>query len=124
MAGIAAGIQGRGLGFGDILVAEQSWDYGSGKMVETEKGNNGEITDIFFEPDTRDIQLSADLKSKINAFKLTKASVLDQIQNNWQGDSPPTKLQLHLGPIESGHMLYRVNLLLITLKIINENCWA
>lgn len=102
MAGIAAGIEGRGLGFGDILVAEQSWDYGSGKMVERERKSETEPADIYFEPDTRDIQLSADLKAKINTFKLTKATILDQIQNAWQGDTPQTKLQLHLGPIGSG----------------------
>lgn len=102
LGGIAAGIKDRGLGFGDILVAEQSWDYGSGKIVEKEKKSDSEIADIYFLPDTRDIQLSADLKAKITNFKLTKISILDAIQNSWQGDSPNTKLQLHLGPIGSG----------------------
>jgi nucleoside phosphorylase/CheY-like chemotaxis protein len=102
MGGIAAGIKDRGLGFGDILVAEQSWDYGSGKIVEKPKNSESEISDIYFLPDTRDIQLSAELKAKIADFKLTKATVLDKIQNEWPSDTPTTKLQLHIGPIGSG----------------------
>jgi Nucleoside phosphorylase len=102
MGGIAAGIKDRGLGFGDILVAEQSWDYGSGKIIEKNKKSESEIGDIFFQPDTRDIQLSADLKAKVSNFKLLKTSILDKIQNDWPGDTPTTKLQLHLGPIGSG----------------------
>ncbi|RYY00601.1 response regulator [bacterium] len=102
MSGICAGLKDRGLGFGDILVAEQSWDSGSGKMIEKKKELDSEIADIVFEPDTRDIQLSADLKAKISNFKLTKPNILDDIQNNWSGDTPSTKLRLHLGQIASG----------------------
>ncbi len=39
MGGIAAGIKDRELGFGDIMVAEQSWDYGSGN-VSSRKGKS------------------------------------------------------------------------------------
>lgn len=102
MAGIAAGIRDSELGFGDILVAEQSWDYGSGKIVQKEPSKGGEIAEVTFQPDTRDIQLSADLKAKIINFKLTKGTILDKIQNDWQGDIPSTKLKLHLGQIGSG----------------------
>ncbi len=102
MSGIAAGIKDRGLGYGDILVAEQSWDYGSGKIIEKGNAEGSELNDISFQPDTRDIQLSANLKAKVSDFKLTKSHLLDKIQNSWQGDGPSTKLQLHLGPIGSG----------------------
>lgn len=101
MGGIAAGIKERELGFGDILIAEQSWDYGSGKMIEKIKLDE-QVSDIIFQPDTKDIQLPADLKAKVINFKLTKSAILDTIQNNWQGDSPSTKLRMHLGPIASG----------------------
>lgn len=102
MGGITAGIKDRGLGFGDILIAEHSWDYGSGKIIEKSKADDSEVTDTLFQPDTRDIQLSADLKAKVSDFKLTKSYVLDKIQNEWVGEKPNTKLQLHLGPIASG----------------------
>lgn len=102
MAGIAAGIKDRGLGFGDVLVAEQSWDYGSGKIVEISRGENNEIVEVGFQPDTRDIQLSADLKAKVGSFKLSRSSIMAKISSDWQGESPETKLQVHLGPIASG----------------------
>jgi nucleoside phosphorylase/CheY-like chemotaxis protein len=101
MSGIAAGIQDRELGYGDILIAEQSWDYGSGKIIEKNKEGD-ELSDIYFEPDTRNIQLSSDLKAKISNFKLRKSAILDTIQNSWQADTPNTKLKMHMGPIASG----------------------
>lgn len=118
ISGIAAGIKDRGLGYGDILVAEQSWDYGSGKIIEMDKISESELADIKFLPDTRDIQLSADLKAKISNFKLTKSAILDKIQNEWQGDVPNTKLQLHLGPIGSGSYVISSN---STLKEIEDH---
>lgn len=118
MSGIAAGIKDRGLGYGDILVAEQSWDYGSGKIVELDKTTESELADIKFLPDTRDIQLSADLKAKISNFKLAKGAILDNIQNQWQGDTPNTKLQIHLGPIGSGSYVISSD---STLKDIKEH---
>jgi nucleoside phosphorylase len=102
MAGITAGLKDRELGFGDILIAEQSWDYGSGKIVEKNKTSDTEIGEVFFEPDTRDIQLAADLKAKVINFKLRRGEILDKIQNDWIGDAPSTKLKLHLGQIGSG----------------------
>jgi len=102
MCGIAAGIEGRGLGFGDILIAEQSWDFGSGKIVEVPKEDPDVVVDTVFQPDTRDIQLNAELKDKINQFKLSKQHIIDKIQNDWAGNAPRTKLKLNSGPIGSG----------------------
>ena len=102
MGGITAGIKDRGLGFGDILIAEQSWDYGSGKIVEQEKTSDQEVPIVLFEPDTRDIQLASELKSKVTSFKLSSSSLLDSIQHNWPGEKPSTRLQMHLGPVASG----------------------
>lgn len=102
MTGIAAGIKDKDLGYGDILVAEQSWDYGSGKIIEKERTSDNELADIYFQQDTRDIQLPADLKAKITNFKLTRGHLIDEIQRGWHGNVPNTRLQLHLGPIGSG----------------------
>lgn len=120
MGGILAGIKDRELGFGDILIAEQSWDYGSGKMVEKNKTSEPEIGDVCFQPDTRDIQLSSDLKSKVTHFKLTKASILDKIQNDWPGDVPSTKLKLHLGPIGSGSYVISSQSILEEIKALHR----
>jgi len=102
LAGITAGIKDKDLGFGDILIAEQSWDYGSGKIVEVRDDDSEGIVDLEFEPDTRDIQLNSELKAKVTSFKLSCGSILDSIQNDWPGDKPKTRLQLHLGPLASG----------------------
>lgn len=102
MGGIAAGLKDRGLGFGDILITEQSWDYGSGKMVEKEQVNGTEIPNIYFEPDLRPIQLCAELKSLVTSFQLTHAQILDKIQNDWPGEAVSTKLKMHLGPVATG----------------------
>lgn len=102
MTGILAGIKEKELGFGDIIFAEQSWDYGSGKMVQVNSEDSEDIKDVKFEPDLRPIQLSADLKSKVTSFQLTHGAILDKIQNEWAGDSPATKLKMHLGPVASG----------------------
>lgn len=120
MGGITAGLKDRDLGFGDILVAEQSWDYGSGKILEKDKASEDDIGEVLFEPDTRDIQLSADLKAKIINFKLTKTAILDEIQNGWVGDAPPTKLKLHLGQIGSGSYVISSESTLANIKSIHR----
>lgn len=119
MGGIAAGFKDRELGYGDILIAEQSWDYGSGKIIESEtktEDKNG-LKDVCFQQDTRDIQLSSDLKAKIANFKLTKSHLLDEIQRNWQGDLPQTRLQMHLGPVASGSYVIANGTILDTIKV-------
>jgi nucleoside phosphorylase/CheY-like chemotaxis protein len=100
MTGIMAGIKDRNLGFGDIVVAEQSWDYGSGKMLDVIDSN--EVENINFEPDTRPIQLSPELKAKISSFLLLNTALISQIQNEWQGESPKTPLKAVVGPVGSG----------------------
>ena len=102
MAGICAGIKDRNLGFGDILIAEQTWDYGSGKIVDKLGSDMKTIEDVMLLPDTRPIQLSADLKAKVQHFLLNATDLLDRIQNTWQGETPSTKLAAQIGPMASG----------------------
>ena len=100
MCGICAGLKERGLNFGDIIIAEQSWDYGSGKMKDVLQ--DGTVQDIKFEPDPRPIQLSPELKAKINNF-LRKDEIRMRIQTSWKAGSKPTNiLQAKLGPVASG----------------------
>jgi nucleoside phosphorylase len=59
MVGIAAGVEGN---FGDILVADQSWDYGSGKSVfEDSHGSR-------FLPAPNFIPIAPDVKYMLNEF--------------------------------------------------------
>lgn len=100
MSGICAGVKANGLDFGDIIIADQTWDYGSGKIKEVIK--EGEIINKTFEPDPRPIPLSPDLVSKVNHF-LRKDLILFQIQKNWNnGRKSTTMLKAKLGPVASG----------------------
>lgn len=60
MIGVTAGIREVG-NYGDILVADTSWDYGSGKSRYCE-----ETKQNIFEPDPSSIPLDTDIKEKIS----------------------------------------------------------
>jgi nucleoside phosphorylase/CheY-like chemotaxis protein len=94
MTGIAGGVKGVG-NFGDILVAEISYDSGSGKIKADEDGN------AIFEPDYRSIDLNVDLKEAILSCK-TDRSFLDDIKKRWMGNKPSPELNVHIGPFASG----------------------
>jgi nucleoside phosphorylase/CheY-like chemotaxis protein len=90
MAGIAAGVKGR---YGDILIADQSWDYGSGKSIRRDN-------DTTFEPAPEPIPVSPNLRCRLAQFRLER-EVLRSIRARWPGDSPG-ELSAHIGPVASG----------------------
>ncbi|AFE05949.1 hypothetical protein COCOR_04661 [Corallococcus coralloides DSM 2259] len=92
MTGICAGVKGQ---FGDILIADHSWDYGSGKSRLAEQGAS------IFLPAPSQIQIEPILKSKFSNF-LMDQSVLRAIQSRWTGHHSPNKLSARMGPIASG----------------------
>jgi nucleoside phosphorylase len=95
MSGICAGVRGNDLNYGDIIIADQTWDYGSGKIKE-----DGEKK--IFEPDPRPIPLSPELVAKMNHF-LRKEEIRIQIQTSWRdGKKSPFVLRAKLGPVASG----------------------
>ncbi len=61
MAGIAAGISG---GFGDVLIADPSWDYGSGKI---KKQRDAETS--VFEPAPEPIRLELGMRTRLSDLK-------------------------------------------------------
>lgn len=91
MVGIAAGVKGE---FGDILVADQSWDYGSGKSIQEENG------DVRFEPAPEPISIDYALRCQL-AYFCTLKDVLHRIRNGWNGDAPSV-LSAKIGPVASG----------------------
>ena len=90
MGGIAAGIEGRS-NFGDVLVANTSWNYESGKHIES----NGKS---LFEPSFKQININ------VNLEKILKKEVPDEIFSSFQrwGDKGDSKVSVKLGPIASG----------------------
>ena len=91
MVGIAAGTRGGNKEFGDILVADPSVDYNSGKVVQ-ECG----IRD--FLPDPYPIGLNARLRSVIQKYRAPNP-LFAWIKSQWRGNTPPALIRLHLGPL-------------------------
>ena len=94
MTGIAAGTKNGLAKLGDILIADQSWDYGSGKHVIIDQKAE-------FRPDPQIIPLKVDLRERILDFN-TKASLLREIADGWRGSKPQGPLEVHVGPLPSG----------------------
>lgn len=91
MVGIAAGTRGGNKEFGDILVADPSVDYNSGKVV-LEDGIRE------FLPDPYPIGLSARLRSVIQKYRAPNP-LLNQVRASWTGNLPTQPIRLHLGPV-------------------------
>lgn len=91
MVGIAAGTHSGGKQFGDVLVADPSVDYNSGKVVF----ENG-VRD--FLPDPYPIGLNARLRSVLQKYR-SFHPVFDEIRTNWTGALPNGNNRLHLGPL-------------------------
>ena len=94
MAGIAGGVRGIG-NFGDLLIADISFDSGSGKIKTNEDGTSK------FEPDYKSIELDVDLKESLLGCR-TSREFLDDIRRGWMADKPSTELKIHIGPLASG----------------------
>jgi nucleoside phosphorylase len=93
MCGITAGI---GLKFGDVVIAEQCWDYGSGKFITKTTGS------VSFEPAPKYVNMSDNVKEKISIFVATRKEAISAIQGRWTGNPIETALNVTLGPMASG----------------------
>lgn len=93
MVGIAAGNKNQGLNFGDIVVASESWDYGSGKLKESEDAS------YVFQPAPQQIELDIEIKEKL---RRNFALELQAIKNEFMGNTPNESLSLYVGPMASG----------------------
>lgn len=91
MIGIAAGTRSGGKQFGDILTADPSIDYNSGKVVD----ENG-IRD--FQPDPYPIGLNPRLRSVLARYR-GDHTVFEKIRRNWKGSIPSKNNHLHVGPL-------------------------
>lgn len=91
MIGIAAGTKNGGKQFGDILTADPSVDYNSGKVV----GQNGISS---FQPDPYPIGLNPRLRSVLHKYKGNKPA-FNAIRKRWKGEHPSDEINLHIGPL-------------------------
>jgi nucleoside phosphorylase/CheY-like chemotaxis protein len=93
MTGITAGFKGT-CSIGDIVVADPTWDYGSGKW---EGGDDGPV----FKPSPHQFSLPAFLRSRFLSLAQNQ-EVLDKIRRDWSGNSPSSALRMHIGPMATG----------------------
>lgn len=93
MVGITAGIKGE-CSIGDVIVADPSWDYGSGKYLAKDD-------EVVFSAAPHQLGLDSFIRGKIGLLSRDH-SALAEIQNAWQGTAPRTSLVLHVGPVACG----------------------
>ncbi len=105
MCGIAAGVKGR---FGDILIADQTWDYGSGK------NRAGWMGLSLFDPAPEAIPLDHYLRCRLAEFR-TRESVLNDIREN-SPFQPDGQLTAQIGPLASGAAVLENRWLIETVK--------
>jgi nucleoside phosphorylase len=91
MVGVAAGTKSAHRSFGDILVADPSVDYASGKWA-LEDG--AEV----FQPDTFPLPIDPRLRSLVQEDARTRAG-LDDIARTWARPKPDSRLSIHIGPL-------------------------
>jgi nucleoside phosphorylase len=94
MVGIAAGAKNDKQGYGDILAAEHTFDYGSGKIEETKQGHR-------FLPDPKPLDVDPRVLSRLHWWS-AKRTELDAIRQSWPAKPPKTALEVHVGPLGSG----------------------
>lgn len=91
MVGIAAGTRSGGKQFGDVLIADPSVDYNSGK-VALENGIRA------FLPDPYPIGLNARLRSVLQKYR-SRPEIFHNIRERWTGDLPTSQNRVHIGPL-------------------------
>ncbi|NEW00661.1 5'-methylthioadenosine/S-adenosylhomocysteine nucleosidase [Bacillus megaterium] len=94
MVGICAGNKQQGIELGDIIVAAESWDYGSGKIKEQEG-----TKEALFQPEPHQIAIDIDLKEK---FLKHHDDILFNIYGSNPASKPRHMLRLHVGAMASG----------------------
>ena len=94
IVGILAGTSGDDKNYGDIIVADQSWNYESGKRVASSAGAT-------FLPNPTSISLDVSLNETFRQLQRTQKYVVD-VETAWPGTKPSTRLKMMIGPVGSG----------------------
>ena len=93
MVGITAGIRSK-VNLGDILIADPSWDWGTGKRVAVKNG-------YAIEPETLEERLHPSIVAMFQDVILDP-NLLEDIWNAWLKEKPQSIPKLHVGPCASG----------------------
>ncbi|RQZ16797.1 response regulator [Burkholderia sp. Bp9031] len=93
MTGVAAAVSGEAE-LGDILVADPSWDWGSGKLT-VRKGKP------VFLSDPAQMTLDPEVAAKIRTLAVSR-EYLNEIYANFKGKRPAHDLTVRVGPVATG----------------------
>lgn len=91
MIGIAAGTRSSNKQFGDVLVADPSVDYASGKYVNVDGVRE-------FLPDPYPIGINARVRSVLQRYA-SNPKIFSDIRARWSGKLPAGSNRLHIGPL-------------------------
>jgi len=94
MTGICAGVRGE-THLGDVIVANPTWDYGSGKYSSDEDGKE------VFEQSNYHFGLSSRIRGLLEPLE-GETECLSDIRKRFPGEKPDTVTRLHVGPFASG----------------------
>lgn len=95
MVGIAAGAKKARQGYGDIIAADVTFDYDSGKIETSDTG-----APVFL-PDPHPLHIEARLRDRLQHWSASRV-VLDSVYAAWRAKKPDTVLKLHVGSLGSG----------------------
>lgn len=94
MVGICAGVRGK-VNLGDIIVADPTWDWGSGKHVQ------GTDPLPVFRAAPYQSALRGDIAAIVQA-ECRDGKLCTAVSAEWNGAVPAGRLALHIGPMASG----------------------
>jgi len=97
MPGIAAGVKSDKQEFGDIIIPDQTFDYGAGKVVEQD--GNSKIL-----PSTNPLSINARALGLFKEWQRERTD-LDLIVKGWPADRPTSPLNIHIGPMFSSPLV-------------------
>jgi nucleoside phosphorylase len=93
MSGIAAGMKDK-VSFGDVVIADPSYDYGLGKIIATDEKTE-------FLPDPRQIRVNSIVTGAVTSLK-NDTELLTKIRADYTASKPNTVLTIHQGHMASG----------------------
>ena len=96
MTGIAASVKGTDVhGYGDVMVIDESWDGGAGKLTENDN------SEAVFLPIAKHLRLDPDFAEKMRSIK-DDSKLLRSIKDGWKPNQVPnTELNIHIGSVVS-----------------------
>lgn len=94
MTGITAGVKDK-TQYGDVLLADPSWDWGSGKWKTSDK------RELTFAQAPFQLPVDAGIRNKVELIRRETRTLAD-IREAWPGDKPDSILSVRVGPVASG----------------------